>query len=90
MLDQEQITACKKHAGAARWAWNWGLSRKQVVYKESKRWIGAMELHRELNDLKQRDLPWMYDVSHQYYTIRQVEEMLTNLGDPLDGLEAED
>jgi transposase len=62
-LNKEQITACKKHAGAARWAWNWGLVRKQAVYKELKRWIGAMELHRELNDLKQRDLPWMYDVS---------------------------
>src|SRR6266851_1020586 len=28
-LHNEQITACKKHAGAARWAYNWGLQRKQ-------------------------------------------------------------
>jgi len=28
-LNNEQITACKKHAGAARWAYNWGLARKQ-------------------------------------------------------------
>jgi len=24
----EQITACKQHAGAARWAYNWGLARE--------------------------------------------------------------
>ena len=30
-LNNEQITACKRHAGAARWAYNWGLQRKQEV-----------------------------------------------------------
>ena len=33
-LNNHQITACKKHAGAARWAWNWGLARKQAVYQQ--------------------------------------------------------
>ena len=28
-LTNEQTTACKQHAGAARWAYNWGLQRKQ-------------------------------------------------------------
>jgi putative transposase len=28
-LTDRQITACRKHAGAARWAYNWGLRRKQ-------------------------------------------------------------
>src|SRR5438552_2905210 len=40
-----------------------GLRRKQEVYKQTGRSISAMELHRELNSLKQRDLPWMYDLS---------------------------
>ena len=31
-LNHEQITACKRHAGAARWAYNWGLARKQESY----------------------------------------------------------
>ena len=31
-LNHEQITACRKHAGAARWAYNWGLTRKQEMY----------------------------------------------------------
>lgn len=62
-LNNKQITACKKHAGAARYAYNWGLRRKQEVYKATGRSISAMELHRELNALKQTDLPWLYESS---------------------------
>ena len=62
-LNNKQITACKKHAGAARYAYNWGLKRKQEVYQTTGRRISAMELHRELNQLKQTELPWMYEVS---------------------------
>lgn len=50
-LNNKQMTACKKHAGCARFAWNWGLKRKQEIYQESKQWISAMELHKELNAL---------------------------------------
>ena len=89
-LNNKQITTCKKHAGAARYAHNWGLKRKQEVYQTTGRSNSAMELHRELNQRKLRELPWMYEVSRHRCTIRQVEEMLTNLGEPLDGLEAED
>ena len=32
-LNNEQITMCKKHAGTARFAYNWGLTRKRAVYK---------------------------------------------------------
>jgi putative transposase len=59
-LNNKQITACKKHAGAARYAHNWGLKRKQEVYQTTGRRISAMELHRELNRRKQSELPWMY------------------------------
>ena len=31
-LNNAQITACKQDAGAARWAYNWGLQRKQDAY----------------------------------------------------------
>jgi putative transposase len=58
-----QMTACKQHAGAARWAYNWGLQVKQERYTASKRSPTAIELHRELNALKQTDVPWMYSVS---------------------------
>ncbi len=62
-LHNKQITACKQHAGAARYAYNWGLKRKQEVYQATGRSISAMELHRELNQLKQSELPWMYEIS---------------------------
>jgi transposase len=62
-LNNQQVTACKQHAGAARWAWNWGLHRKQDVYQQTGKNIDAIALHRELNQLKHTDIPWMYDVS---------------------------
>lgn len=54
-----QRTALLKHAGSARFAYNWGLNR--VQQKISK--PNAMQLHRELNAVKQSDFPWMYEVS---------------------------
>src|SRR5579885_3774218 len=62
-LNQEQITACKQHAGAARFAYNWGLRTRQERYKATGKSPSAIDLHRELNALKKSDLPWMYDVS---------------------------
>ena len=62
-LNNEQITACKKHAGCARFAYNWGLARKQEVYKTTGRTSTAIDLHKELNALKQTEFPWMYEVS---------------------------
>jgi putative transposase len=62
-LNNQQITACKRHAGAARWAYNWGLTRKQDDYRKTGTTPSAMELHRELNELKPTSVPWMYEVS---------------------------
>lgn len=62
-LNDQQITACRKHAGAARWAYNWGLQRKQEAYRATGMSLSAIDLHRELNALKQTELPWMYEVS---------------------------
>jgi transposase len=62
-LNHQQITICKKHAGVARFAYNWGLNRKQEVYKQTGRSISAMELHRELNRLKRTEFPWMHESS---------------------------
>lgn len=62
-LNTTQKTACLQHAGAARWAYNWGLGRKKEIYEQTGKSIGAMELHKELNGLKQTTIPWMYTVS---------------------------
>ncbi|GHO88496.1 RNA-guided endonuclease InsQ/TnpB family protein [Dictyobacter formicarum] len=62
-LNNEQKTACLKHAGAARWAYNWGLKRYQEEYQAGRKTPNAISLHKELNALKQTELPWMYEVS---------------------------
>src|SRR6266699_3569671 len=62
-LNDEQRTACLKHAGASRFAYNWGLARSQEVYCATGKRPTAIDLHRELNALKQADYPWMYEVS---------------------------
>jgi putative transposase len=62
-LNNEQRTVCLKHAGAARWAYNWGLSRYEAEYQAGRRTPNAQSLHKELNALKQTDLPWLYEVS---------------------------
>src|SRR5215472_2414771 len=62
-LNDRQVTACKRHAGAARYAYNWGLARKQEAYKATGTSPSAIDLHREVNALKKTELPWMYEVS---------------------------
>jgi putative transposase len=62
-LTDLQVTACKQHAGAARWAYNWGLLVKQERYRATKKSPSAIDLHRELNALKKTEVPWMYQVS---------------------------
>ncbi|HVB60761.1 MAG TPA: transposase, partial [Ktedonobacteraceae bacterium] len=62
-LTNEQRTLLLKHAGAARFAYNWGLARKIAAYKDGKKPPTAIDLHKELNALKQTEYPWMYEVS---------------------------
>jgi transposase len=48
-LNNSQKTACAKHAGAARWAYNWGLARKIEAYQKGDKVPKAIGLHRDLN-----------------------------------------
>jgi len=57
-----------KHAGARRWAFNWGLRRKIEEYEKTGKSPHARALHRELHRLKKTDpdgggVPRMYEVS---------------------------
>lgn len=62
-LNNAQRTACLKHAGAARYAYNWGLRRYQEEYAAGRKTPNAKSLHREINLLKQTNIPWAYEVS---------------------------
>lgn len=52
-----------KHAGAARFAYNWGLARRTELYRQTGKSTNAIAQHKELNVLKKIDFPWMYEVS---------------------------
>jgi putative transposase len=52
-----------KHAGVARFAYNWGLAQRIVLYEKEKQSTNAVTQHRELNQLKQTAFPWMYEAS---------------------------
>ncbi|MFA5872726.1 MAG: RNA-guided endonuclease TnpB family protein [Anaerolineales bacterium] len=62
-LNNVQKTACAKHTGVARFAYNWGLARKIEAYQNREKVPTAIDLHRELNVLKKGELAWMYEVS---------------------------
>ena len=79
-LNNRQMTACRQHAGAARWAYNWGLRIKQERSTASKTSPTAIDLHRELNALKKTDVPWMYRVSKcaPQEALRNLDAAFTN------------
>ena len=65
-LNNEQITLARKHCGAARFAYNYGLRRKQEAYKAGQKTPSAIDLHRELNALKKTEIPWAYSGCQKY------------------------
>ena len=50
----------RSHAGAARFAWNWGLARCKERYAAERKWYSAAELHKLWNAAKKADpdLAW--------------------------------
>lgn len=52
-----------KHAGAARFAYNWGLAQRIQQYEKDKTSTNAIEQHKLLNSLKSTQFLWMYEVS---------------------------
>lgn len=52
-----------KHAGTARFTFNWGLQKRIDLYDQEKKSTNAIEQHRQLNSLKAKEFPWMYEVS---------------------------
>lgn len=59
----EQYTLLCQCAGISRFAYNYGLARKQEAYKNGEKTPYAIGLQKELTARKHDDLPWMNDVS---------------------------
>jgi putative transposase len=59
-----QRAALINHAGAARWAWNWGLAVRRKTWQRRRQTLNAMDLHLLLNRLKRTTrYGWLYEVS---------------------------
>jgi len=59
---KQHILLCQC-AGASRFSYNYGLARKQEVYKTTGQSISAIDLQKELTARKHVDLPWLKGVS---------------------------
>jgi putative transposase len=79
-LNNQQRSYCDQHAGTARFAYNWGLARKQEAYRAGKKTPNAKDLHKGLNQLKQTELSWMYSVSKcaPQEALRNLDEAFSN------------
>jgi putative transposase len=64
-----QERALRSHAGAARFAWNWGLAKCSERYRAERKWYSAAELHRLWNAEKKADpgLAWWAENSKCAY-----------------------
>jgi putative transposase len=64
---QEQML--RSHAGAARFAWNWGLAKCADRYAAEGKWYSAIDLHRLWNAAKKADpaLAWWAENSKCAY-----------------------
>jgi len=75
-----QERALRSHAGAARFAWNWGLARCKERYAAEGRWSSAIDLHKLWNAGKKADpaLGWWGDNSKCAYqeAFRDLERAL--------------
>ena len=58
-----QRIAFARHAGVARFAFNWGLARRIRYYRLFKKSANAARLKKHLNKIKAKRFPWLSEVS---------------------------
>lgn len=81
--NNKQRTMLLKHAGVARFAYNWALAQRIKLFEENDgkdRFTNAITQHRQLNALKREEFPWMYDVSKcaPQEALRNLDKAFTN------------
>ena len=61
--------ACRSHAGASRFAWNWGLAKVRERYEAEGKFYSAADLHKLWNEAKKADpaLAWWSENSKCAY-----------------------
>jgi len=75
-----QERALRSHAGAARFAWNWGLAKCKDRYATERKWYSATDLHKLWTAEKKADpdLAWWAENSKCCYqeAFRNLERAL--------------
>ena len=64
--NNSQRTFLLRHAGVARFAYNWGLDQRITIFNNSQgqaRFTDVMKQHKLLTSLKRTQFPWMYECS---------------------------
>ena len=62
-FNNKQITLAKKHAGVARFAYNWGLQKSQEAIEKKEKRPTAIDLHKLwVSEIKSKN-EWTYEVS---------------------------
>lgn len=62
-LNNVQQTACLQYAGAARYAYNYGLTRAIAARDAGEKRPSAIDLHKEIVALKHTTHPWLWTVA---------------------------
>ena len=77
-----QERALRSHAGAARFAWNWGLARCKERYDAERKWYSATDLHKLWNAEKKAGpgLAWWAENSKCAYqeSFRNLDRALSD------------
>ncbi|MFX1559902.1 MAG: RNA-guided endonuclease InsQ/TnpB family protein [Promethearchaeota archaeon] len=64
--NNRQRSNLHRHAGVARFTYNWGLDQRIQLFKNNQgkdRFTDFMKQHKLLNSLKRTQFPWMYECS---------------------------
>jgi putative transposase len=62
-LNDKQTTLARKHAGVARFAYNWGLAVCQEAFKHKQKRPSAIDLHKLFVKEQKSVKPYLYEVS---------------------------
>ena len=57
-----------RNAGAARWAYNWGLAEKRAAYERGDKTPSCIDLDKRITQMKRTsEFAWLYEVSRYSY-----------------------
>ena len=61
--NNKQETLFKKHAGCARYAYNWAVDMSEFIYGETGKSLTAIDFHKMFVALEKSKNEWLYEVS---------------------------